>query len=63
MEMDRFNWRLILSFSVADSTDNQWAQVFQEEGEKILGMNAQDLGGLQEENPEHYNKVFQVRDK
>ena len=60
MEMDKFNWRPILSFNVADATDNQWVQCFQEEAEKIVGMSSQELGALQEENPEMYNKAFQV---
>ena len=59
--MDRFNWRLILSFSVADFTDNQWAQCFQEEAEKIVGMSAQELGSLQQDNPDQFNKVFEVK--
>jgi len=58
-EMDRFNWRLILSFNVADSTDNQWVQCFQDEAEKIVGVSAQELGDMQEENPDQYNKAFQ----
>jgi len=59
MEMDKFNWRLILSFNVADATDNQWVQCFQEEAEKIVGMSSQELGSLSVENPEMYSKAFQ----
>jgi len=58
-EMDSFNWRLILSFNACDSTDNNWAQAFQDEGEKLLGMSAQEVGDLSVHNPEEFGKVFQ----
>ena len=28
-QMDKYNWRLILSFNCCDVTDNNWAQAFQ----------------------------------
>jgi len=59
IENEKFAWRLILSFNCCDSTDNNWAQAFQEEGEKILGMSAQELGDLQTDNPDEFNKVLQ----
>jgi len=59
IENDKFAWRMILAFNCCDSTDNNWAQAFQEEAEKIMGMSAQELGDLSLENPEEYGKVFQ----
>lgn len=59
VDMDTFNWRLILSFSIADATDNQWVQCFQEQGEVILGISSQELGTMQQSDPEGFNKAFQ----
>jgi len=59
MDMDSFNWRLILSFSIADATDNQWINCFQEVGEAILQTSSQELGTMQQMDPEGYNRVFQ----
>ena len=63
VENDSFAWRLILSFSIADMTGNQWVTCFQEQGEQILGVSAQELGALQTDDMDQYNKVFQVRNK
>merc|ERR1712088_86891 len=34
IQMEDFNWRLILSMCMADSTDNQWMNCFQERAEQ-----------------------------
>ena len=60
LEMDQFRWRLILSFSIADATDNQWVTCFQEEGEKIIGRTSEELGNLQEIDGEEFNRAFQL---
>ena len=60
LELDNFNWRLILSVNVVDMTDNQWVQCFQEQGEDMLGIKAQDLGDLLTSDKEAYDKVFEV---
>jgi replication factor A1 len=60
LEMDTFNWRLILSINVVDMTDNQWVQCFQEQGEDILGIKAQELGDLFISDKESYDKIFEV---
>ena len=57
--MDNYNWRLILSFSIADATDNQWVNCFQEQGEAILQRTSQELGMMQQNDPEGYSKVLQ----
>jgi len=59
VDMDSFKWRLILSFSIADATDNQWVQTFHDQAEQILEISAQELGTMQTNDPEGYNRVFQ----
>ena len=60
LEKDTFNWRLILSVNIVDMTENQWAQCFQEQGEQILGVPAQELGDWFISDKEAYDKVFEV---
>ena len=44
---------------MADPTDNQWVNCFQEQGEQILGIGAEDLGVLfQLLTGQSYDKVF-----
>ena len=58
-----FNWRLIVNLSLTDETEQQWATCFQEQAEQMLGISAQELGGLYQSNQEDYNKIFQVSQK
>ena len=60
LELDNYNWRLILSLNLVDMTDNQWVQCFQEQGEDILGVKAQELGDWFISDKEAYDKVFEV---
>ena len=53
-----FNWRLILNMSMADATENQWVNCFQEQAEAMLGMNSEDLGNLFVNDPSQYEQVF-----
>ena len=53
-----FNWRLILKFAMADPTDNQWVNCFQDQGEQILGISAEDLGVMFQNDRQSYDKVF-----
>ncbi|XP_035220738.1 replication protein A 70 kDa DNA-binding subunit-like [Stegodyphus dumicola] len=57
-EYNEFKWRLLLSISVADFTENQWVTCFQEAAECILGITAEELGSLKESNEERYNDVL-----
>ena len=57
-EMETFQWRLILSMSVSDATDNQWVNCFQEQGEQILGVTSNELGAMQENDKASYDRVF-----
>ncbi|CAL1288199.1 unnamed protein product [Larinioides sclopetarius] len=57
-EYSEFKWRLLLSVSVADFTENQWVTCFQEAAENILGVNAQELGTYKETDEERYNEIL-----
>lgn len=59
MEMERFNWRAILNFSLGDATGNQWANCFQETAETILGVSAEQLGDYMTNDQDKFNRVFQ----
>ena len=59
MDNDTFNWRIILSFSLIDCTENQWVNCFQETAEQILGVSAEELGNYYQHNQDRYNQVFQ----
>nr|XP_012139145.1 PREDICTED: replication protein A 70 kDa DNA-binding subunit isoform X2 [Megachile rotundata] len=57
-EYPNYRYRLLASLSLADWTDNQWATAFSEEAEKILGITAQELGELQENDNDAYLEKF-----
>ncbi|KAM0735637.1 Replication protein A 70 kDa DNA-binding subunit [Formica fusca] len=49
-----FVYRLLASMNIADSTGNRWIVAFNEDAEKILGMSAQELGELKENDNDAY---------
>lgn len=57
-EFTEFKWRLLLSISLADFTENQWVTCFQEAAEAILGVTAQELGSLKETDEDKFNEVL-----
>lgn len=57
-EYTEFKWRLLLSVSLADFTENQWVTCFQEAAESILGITAQELGSLKETDEEKFSEVL-----
>lgn len=57
-ESYEFKWRLLLSISLADFTENQWVTCFQEAAEAILGIKAQELGSLKETEEDRFNEVL-----
>ena len=57
-DKSNFTWRIMLQMNIADCTDNTWASAFQETGEKVLNIGAQDLGRLMESDEDAYNKIF-----
>ncbi|XP_015920041.1 replication protein A 70 kDa DNA-binding subunit [Parasteatoda tepidariorum] len=57
-EYSEFQWRLLLSLSVADFTENTWVTCFQESAEAILGVSAQELGSFKENDEEKFNEVL-----
>jgi len=54
---DSFKWRLMASCCLADCTGDTWTSVFQDMGEKILGMSAQELGELRQSDDAKFQSV------
>lgn len=61
-DYDRFVWRIILSFSIADHTKNMYIQAFQDEAQILLGdqFNIQDLGNLFETNQTEFEDAIRT---
>jgi replication factor A1 len=57
-EKSQFTWRIMLQLNMADCTDNTWASAFQDTAEKILNVQASELGRLLETDEEKYNQIF-----
>lgn len=57
-EYPNFKYRLLASINLADWTDHQWATAFSEEAEKILGVTAQELGELQQNDSDAFLEKF-----
>ncbi|XP_071648279.1 replication protein A 70 kDa DNA-binding subunit isoform X1 [Temnothorax longispinosus] len=53
-----FTYRLLASMSVVDATGSRWITAFSEDAEKILGMSAQELGELKENDNDAYMQKF-----
>jgi replication factor A1 len=53
-----FKWRYIFQMSVADHTNNQWVNVFNDTGEAVLGVSADDLMGWKENNDPRFEQVM-----
>ena len=47
-----------MSISVADCTDNQWVQCFQEQGEQLLDTNSEELGAMFLNDKASYDRIF-----
>ncbi|XP_061596844.1 replication protein A 70 kDa DNA-binding subunit-like [Cololabis saira] len=58
-EYPDFKYRLLLSANLADFGDNQWVTCFQETAETLLGLTAERLGQLKDENEMEFDEVFQ----
>lgn len=58
-ENPNFKWRMILSANVADYTDNQWMTCFQESAEALLGVKADELGAMRENDEVGFDNVMQ----
>ncbi|KAG7204042.1 hypothetical protein KM043_001901 [Ampulex compressa] len=57
-EYPNFKYRLLASTNLADWTENQWITAFNEDAEKILGITAQELGELHENDNDAYLEKF-----
>ncbi|KAH0947912.1 hypothetical protein HN011_011695 [Eciton burchellii] len=53
-----FVYRLLASMNIADATGSRWITAFNEDAEKILGMSAQELGELKENDNDAYMQKF-----
>ncbi|KAL6425446.1 hypothetical protein ACFW04_009553 [Cataglyphis niger] len=53
-----FAYRLLASMNIADATGSRWITAFNEDAEKILGMPAQELGELKENDNDAYMQKF-----
>lgn len=58
-EFPNHKWRMILSCNVADHTDNQWITCFQDSAECVLGLKADELGQLRENDEMRFDQVLQ----
>ncbi|XP_031833471.1 replication protein A 70 [Nomia melanderi] len=57
-EFPNYRYRLLASLSLADWTGHQWATAFSEEAEKMIGITAQELGELKENDNEAFLEKF-----
>ncbi|XP_011696922.1 PREDICTED: replication protein A 70 kDa DNA-binding subunit [Wasmannia auropunctata] len=53
-----FSYRLLASMNIVDATGSRWITAFSEQAEKILGMSAQELGELKENDNEAFLQKF-----
>jgi len=55
---DSFKWRLMASCCLADTSGDAWASMFQDVGEKVLGISAQELGELKQADDAKFQSVI-----
>ncbi|XP_018310864.1 replication protein A 70 kDa DNA-binding subunit [Mycetomoellerius zeteki] len=53
-----FIYRLLASMNIVDATGSRWITAFSEDAEKILGMSAQELGELKENDNDAFLQKF-----
>ena len=52
-------WRYMLTISILDETNQLWLTLFNEQAEQLLGVNANELTRMKEEEPEIFSKITQ----
>ncbi|KAG0658611.1 Replication factor A protein 1 [Maudiozyma exigua] len=52
-------WRYMLTISILDETNQLWLTLFNEQAEQLLGVNANELTRMKEEDPENFSKITQ----
>jgi replication factor A1 len=57
-EYEKPDYRYVLSMQIQDTTGNSWVSLFNDEAEKLLGINANELQALQETNKNLYENHF-----
>ncbi len=61
-ESTEFEWRIILSVCLSDCTSEKWVTLFQDQAEKLLSTTSQELGILQLNDQQDYQKVLASSD-
>ena len=57
-QSDSFKYRMILNLHVADEYESQWITCFQEQGEVLIEMSADDLGKLKTEDEARFESTL-----
>jgi replication factor A1 len=57
-DSDKCETRLIQSALVSDCTSDMWVTLFHEEAEKLLGVGAEELKRMRDENPQEFEEVI-----
>lgn len=55
----RPNWRYILTISIIDETNQLWLTLFDDQAKQLLGVDANTLMSLKEEDPNEFTKITQ----
>jgi len=53
-----YKWRFVMSANIADYTDSSWITCFQESSELMLGIKADELGALKNDNSTKFDEYF-----
>ncbi|XP_012275093.1 replication protein A 70 kDa DNA-binding subunit [Orussus abietinus] len=57
-EYPNYKYRLLVVSNLVDFTGHQWVTAFNEEGEKLIGVSAQELGNLKESDNDAFMEKF-----
>lgn len=52
-------WRYMLTISVLDETNQLWLTLFNEQAEQLLGINANELTNMKDQDPDQFTKITQ----
>ncbi|KAK7087532.1 replication protein A 70 kDa DNA-binding subunit-like [Littorina saxatilis] len=58
-EFPNYKWRMILQATLSDFSGHQWVTSFQESAETLLGVKADELGDMRQNNEAAFDQVFQ----
>ncbi|EEB17279.1 Replication protein A 70 kDa DNA-binding subunit, putative [Pediculus humanus corporis] len=57
-EHNNFKYRMLLSAQVSDYSGSSWVTMFHEEAQKLLGVDAEIIGKMMDNNDESYKEYF-----